>query len=464
MAKGDMRSGGSVVSKGCVLVPGIMGSALDNEAGRSVWPPSLRDLVTGYDDIEDLLDPNLRPTEIIESVMHVYPVYESILEDVNRCGYQSGDPNRLFIPYPYDFRRSNADSADGLATVLDGLPDLDELILIGHSMGGLVLRYLLESGEFDDREWFPKVSTLITMGTPHFGAPKAIQYLTGEESMLGVRGPDLVRLASDPRYPSVYELIGPETTAFTVPRSERGTIPVATSPFDEDMTAALRLTSENVATARRFWGKLDLSRHPEHIGYYFFGGSAHRTIARMEREPPGVDPKPVAVERRESGDGTVPIASAIVPTVAHGFSMKKHTRIFEDRDLRRALFRFLGAPVGVEPQAAAADADVGRADVFGVSVDKDTYLVGEAIEIVASYNAPVMNPSESFQIIPVDADTGEGDLIKAIPLQVQFSGVGVTGFSMAVMSELDAGLYELRPLREVDDPGPTLFAVVASHG
>lgn len=452
------------MATGCVLVPGIMGSALRNEAGKSVWPPSLVDLVTGYDPISDLLDPNLRATEIIGSVMHVYPIYESILEDINRCGYQIGNPGRRFIPYPYDFRRSNACSADGLADVLDDHAGLNEIVLIGHSMGGLVLRYLLESGEYDDRGWFDNVTTLITMGTPHFGAPKAIKYLTGEESMLGVRGPDLVKLASDPAYPAVYQLIGPETTAFTVSSALPGTVPAATSPFDADMTASLGLTAENVQSAKEFWSKLDLANRPAHVGYYFFGGSAHRTIARMERELPGGDPKLAAVERRESGDGTVPIASAIVPTVAHGFSMKKHSRIFEDRDLRRALYRFLDAPVGVVPFGASEDEDVGQATVFGVSVDKDTYLVGEPIEIVASYNQPVMNPAEGFQIVPVDENTGDVDLPKAIPLQVQFLGVGVTGFSMIVAPELAAGLYELRPLRAIDDPRPTLFTVVESHG
>ena len=452
------------MSKGCVLVPGIMGSTLLTQAGEKVWPPSLGDLVSGYDDVEDLLDPDLRAVEIIDTVMLVYPVYASILDDIGRCGYQTGNPNRRFIPYPYDFRRSNATSADGLATVLDRFADLDELVLVGHSMGGLVLRYLLESGRYDDRAWFPSITTLITMGTPHFGAPKAIQYLTGEESMLGIRGPDLVRLASCPDYPSVYELIGPETSAFTIPRSFRGTVPAPTSPFDDDMAASLDLTPQNVQSARDFWASLDLARRPAGVRYFFFGGAAHRTVARMERDRPGGPPKLEAVERRESGDGTVPIASAIVPDVAHGFSMKKHTRIFEDRDLRRALYDFLDAPIGVVPYAASADEDVGRTDVFGVSVDKDTYLVGEAIEIVASYNEPVMDPSESFQIIPVDPDTGEVDLVRAIPLRVQFDGAGVTGFAMAVTPELAPGLYELRPLREVDDPRPTLFTVVASHG
>jgi pimeloyl-ACP methyl ester carboxylesterase len=441
-----------------------MGSALEKPSGKAVWPPSLKDLLTGYDDMEDLLDPDLRPTEIIDSVMRVYPVYDSLLDDINRCNYQVGNPERRFIPYPYDFRRSNADSAEGLAEVLDGFADLDELILIGHSMGGLVLRFLLESGDYDDRDWFPNVTMLITLGTPHFGSPKAVRYLTGEESMLGVQGSDLVRLASDPRYPSVYELVGPETTAFTIPRPLPGTVPAPTSPFDADMVASLQLTEENIQSAKRFWGELGLDRRPAHVDYFFFGGSAHRTIARMERELPGSAPNLEPVERRESGDGTVPITSAIVANVAHGYSAKKHSRIFEDRDLRRALYRFLDAPIGVVPHAAAADEDVGQPDAFGVSVDKDAYLVGEPIEIVASYNRSMADPTESFQFLPIDATTGDTEPVASASLQVQFSGVGVTGFSMAVLPDLEPGLYQLRPLREVDDPEPTVFTVVESHG
>jgi len=63
-------------------------------------------------------------------------------------------PGRTFLPIPYDWRRDNRVAARRLAAI--ALPTLHErrkdnpdakLILIGHSMGGLVAGYFLECME-----------------------------------------------------------------------------------------------------------------------------------------------------------------------------------------------------------------------------------------------------------------------------------------------------------------------------
>ena len=46
-----------------------------------------------------------------------------------------------------------------------------ELVLIGHSMGGLVARSALVHGELAGHQWRPLASTLITLGSPHHGSP-----------------------------------------------------------------------------------------------------------------------------------------------------------------------------------------------------------------------------------------------------------------------------------------------------
>ena len=71
--------------------------------------------------------------------------------------------------------------ADELERFVDAYPgELEELLLIGHSMGGLVLRsagyYATESG----MKWPSKVKRVFCLGTPHQGAPleKASNVLT----------------------------------------------------------------------------------------------------------------------------------------------------------------------------------------------------------------------------------------------------------------------------------------------
>lgn len=48
---------------------------------------------------------------------------------------------------------------------------LDEIVLIGHSMGGLVARSACHAGEAAGHTWRPQLRALIALGSPHHGAP-----------------------------------------------------------------------------------------------------------------------------------------------------------------------------------------------------------------------------------------------------------------------------------------------------
>lgn len=56
-----------------------------------------------------------------------------------------------------------------LAELLEGLPG--ELALLGHSMGGLVARSAIEQARALGLHWPNRLKTLVTLGTPHLGAP-----------------------------------------------------------------------------------------------------------------------------------------------------------------------------------------------------------------------------------------------------------------------------------------------------
>ena len=58
-----------------------------------------------------------------------------------------------------------------LAERLDELEGADEIAIIGHSMGGLVARMACHAAEADGRAWRKKLTTLVTLGSPHLGAP-----------------------------------------------------------------------------------------------------------------------------------------------------------------------------------------------------------------------------------------------------------------------------------------------------
>jgi pimeloyl-ACP methyl ester carboxylesterase len=69
-----------------------------------------------------------------------------------------------------------ADNGAALAALLERLVDawpvpLEELILVGYSMGGLVARSACHAGTLAGHRWLARVKRAVYVGTPHRGAP-----------------------------------------------------------------------------------------------------------------------------------------------------------------------------------------------------------------------------------------------------------------------------------------------------
>ena len=74
----------------------------------------------------------------------------------------------------YNTGRRISDNGISLAKVLEALidthPDITQLDLVGHSMGGLVLRSALFYANLQGAHWSQRVGNLIALGSPHHGA------------------------------------------------------------------------------------------------------------------------------------------------------------------------------------------------------------------------------------------------------------------------------------------------------
>jgi pimeloyl-ACP methyl ester carboxylesterase len=179
-----------------VLLPGILGSVLARD-GKEVWAPSpgaigralwtlgrsVRSLALDGDPWEqDDLGDGVVATRVMPDV-HIVPGLWGI-DGYTAISRLIGDhfdvvPGETYIELPYDWRRDNRVAARRLRRVADEklhaqrqLNPSAKLVLIGHSMGGLVARYFLEclDGWRDTR-------TLITFGTPHRGSLNALDFL-----------------------------------------------------------------------------------------------------------------------------------------------------------------------------------------------------------------------------------------------------------------------------------------------
>jgi len=194
-----------------ILVPGIMGSVLQRH-GQDAWAisgqafsralltrtASIRELTLHDDDPEmDDVGDGVKATRIFPDA-HLVPglvrvdgysrIRQMVLDkfDVALGTFTEPLPGDIrldtagtFFEFPYDWRRDNRVSArrlqrlvtQALAARRKLVPDA-KVILLAHSMGGLVSRYFLEclGGWRDCR-------ALVTFGTPYRGSVQAIEYL-----------------------------------------------------------------------------------------------------------------------------------------------------------------------------------------------------------------------------------------------------------------------------------------------
>jgi pimeloyl-ACP methyl ester carboxylesterase len=212
-----------------VLVPGILGSVLVKD-GREVWGASAQSVVgnlvtfgralkdlklepgVGHEDPKDGVSaPRILPRLYMIPTFWKADGYGKLRERLSRrltlTPATDDQPGNL-IEFPYDWRLSNQLNAQRLADAV--IPHFErwrhhnpeaKLILICHSMGGLVARWFLE--KLGGREL---TRTLITIGTPYQGSMNALDALVNWLFLgLGPFGISVDQLVRS--FPSVYELL-----------------------------------------------------------------------------------------------------------------------------------------------------------------------------------------------------------------------------------------------------------------
>lgn len=120
-------------------------------------------------------------------------VHGSSMEDLQwlRNGHNHGPTLAKALGYVPVYLRYNSglhvsENGRRFSALLEAsAPALDEVVLLGHSMGGLVARAACHAAEEAGHAWRKKLSALVTLGTPHHGAPLE-RGGNGVEKLLGV--------------------------------------------------------------------------------------------------------------------------------------------------------------------------------------------------------------------------------------------------------------------------------------
>lgn len=336
-----------------VLVPGLMGSQLQYQ-GDVIWPGPVRQLWLPYGKMAELLQEDLVATDVIRDVL-ISSQYSTLIEDLNTCGFREDDDPPTLIVFPYDWRKDNAQAAGKLADLLDGTVAAHngtaDIFLVAHSMGGLISRYYLESGDYAARPGLKAVRQLITLGTPHRGSPIALSAARGEEKQLWLNADQVLKIVSDPRYPSVYQLLPPKGEPFAWNRDGLAQYdPV--DIYDPAVAKGLGLVPANLQAATAFHAKLDHTKRPAHVRYFAFVGTRQTMVSHVLLRKDGAIYHMDKVEPEDAGDGTVPAWSATLTGLQGRPVGGEHGTIYKNDDLRRTLAGLLGKQ-GVLAAAAA---------------------------------------------------------------------------------------------------------------
>jgi hypothetical protein len=432
-----MPDSGGVPEHLVVVLPGIGGSVLADPGhpDEPVWSVRLRDVAVLRDPERLSLAqvPVLEPVALVTS-LKVTPFWTAI-DGYERLLAALGAPDPAVLPVPYDFRLSIAESArrlDGavrarLWQLWPGGDHTDRVLVVAHSMGGLVARYWIAPGVpagdrtgAGDRSGIPAgertgardrsgvpageragrdrrgpaaaelCRALVTLGTPHRGAPKALEVLANGLRVAGIPVlPELRRVVRE--WPSVAELL-PRYPMVRCAREDPPRYPhELPTPYQPAAAAAFELHQRIEAA----WDALPASVRPQVIPRIGYGHATLRSASwdgrqvTVSKEPPaGPDLGRWDADR---GDGTVPAVSGLpIDLDRHRptdlLIRARHGQLGALEEIRSLLDGFAGRPV---PRPVRGQE---HPPVLGLDID-ELQLPGAPVEVAASVHGAGADPA-----------------------------------------------------------------------
>jgi hypothetical protein len=322
-----------------IFLPGIMGSRLQKN-GKDIWSlsripfwqhlrallgaGSIPDLTLRDDDWQHDLNDGVVATELIADLHAVPRVvtqagYEPFRQgvrqffDVVEGSIHQPVDKANFYTFPYDWRRDNRATARKLGQFIEqqlprwraasGNPQA-KVVLIGHSMGGLVARYYVEA-----LDGWRTCHSLITIGTPHWGSVDAVDAICNSKKIGLADFTPVVRTLT-----STHQLL-PVYKAITLDDGQTVRIGEADlSNLERARAAAARDEFHEVIWERAKANRANPDYATQTVPWVGVEQDTLQSVRRTNGQvlvgyglPPGFEGQP------GDGDGTVPRFSAIPP-------------------------------------------------------------------------------------------------------------------------------------------------------
>lgn len=468
-----------------IILPGILGSVLQKD-GKDLWAVSgravlqllsntgetIRNLKLVQDDPEaESLGDGIRATALMHDA-HLIPGFWKIdgytktarlITDnfdvtVGDIYNDPDDRAANFYQFPYDWRRDNRANAQILKKLIDkrlkcwreksGASDA-KVILMAHSMGGLVSRYYLEvlEGWQDSR-------ALFTFGTPYRGSLNAVNFLANGYKKLFLDLTEVMRSLT-----SVYQLL-PIYQAINIEGEYHRIAEVDNLPNIDKLKAqdALAFHREIEAAVERHLKDEQYLRSFTTLPISGVQQPTLQSAALIDGKLTASEDLPAVLKNRfdlGDGDGTVPKVSAIpiersqeldnfFIAEQHG-GLQNQAQVLDNllNTLRMSQYNLADVRKG-EPQTA-----------IGLSLD-DLYLANEPI----SMRARLINLPDAATTLKADIQLISGD---RPALTLDF--VEQEKEWVLAIDDLQPGLYRIRVRTENNsEQAPTpvhdLFEVV----
>ena len=443
---------GSVLRKDGKDVWNISGGAVFNallSLGKSIKQMKLEDDPIDVDDID-----GIKATSVIRDVQLIPGLwkidgYTKMMKHIEATFDVTRGKN--LFEFPYDWRRDNrvaarqlSEKAAGWLTAWrqsSGAEDA-KLIIVGHSMGGLVARYYIEC-----LEGWKQTRRLVTFGTPYAGSMYSLGTLVNGKKIKFFDLTDLARTLT-----ALYQLLpiykcydGGDGTLVRVTE-------VQIKHLDPAKTKSAFVFHDQIRTAVE--SNLAIPAYADNrYDLRPIVGIEQPTAQSASRDGDRVK----LIQRRgdedAKGDGTVPRPSATPREFERLenaiYSPEKHASLQNDDDV---LFQLTGILTAAEFDPANWKAGVPK---IGLSMDvEDTVEPSDPIKVRVK---PQGDPGSALVAIVENAETGEETTRR------QLADGGDDGWYTAELGPFPEGVYRVSAVGTGVEPVTDLVTVIAEE-